>query len=144
MICRWERERGGLVIYSFTAATGWDFNKKVADIGIFDAAEEEAHMLSFYLDVDLEQERTRNRFTVTVLLEVDLRNYQEQEFYDTDAFFCMDIGKQEATVANTSIVILACFDSCNLLIPCVSPSGKTSNSLLMCWGTPTYTLSAFG
>ncbi|GJV83819.1 translocation protein SEC62-like protein [Tanacetum coccineum] len=54
---------------------------------IFDAAEEEAHMLSFYLDVDLEQERARNRFTVAVLLEVDPRNYQEQEFSDTDAFF---------------------------------------------------------
>nr|GFB56295.1 translocation protein SEC62-like [Tanacetum cinerariifolium] len=67
----------------------------------------------------------------------------EQEFFDTDAFFAWTFVNKRP-LWQTLLSLSWHVDSCNLLIPCVSPPGKTANSLLMCWGTPTYTLSALG
>uniref|UniRef100_A0A3Q7IZ19 Uncharacterized protein n=1 Tax=Solanum lycopersicum TaxID=4081 RepID=A0A3Q7IZ19_SOLLC len=55
----------------------------------------------------------------------------------------MDICQKKAPMANTSFILLANFDTSDLLVSCVSSSGQTAYPLLMCWSPPPYTLPTF-
>lgn len=57
--------------------------------------------------------------------------------------FCMDVCEKKATVANTSLIFLACVDSCNLLVSCISSSVQATHTLLLCWASPPYPLPSF-